>query len=164
MKKVIISLIVAIATITSTTVYAYSNSLIKTNEKEVFNIHYKNVNSSSENGKVYLEGNSDIYFKCDLKQPGDIYEFTVDMVNESNKDAKVDEKFITELSDKQQRYLKYTVTYEDGTEIKKNDILKSNETKTLKIKVEFLFDITEEDLPTEKENLDLSFNIIMVEA
>ena len=164
MRKVMISFIIAIIAITSTTVYAYSNGLIKSNEKEVFNIHYTNVNSSSENGKVYLEGNSDIYFECDLKQPGDTFEFTVDMVNESNKDAKVDEKYITELTDKQQRYLKYTVTYEDGTEINKDDILKSNETKTLKVKVEFLFDITEEDLPTEKENLDLSFNITMVEA
>ena len=164
MKKVIISLIVAIVAITSSTAYAYSNGLVKTNEKELFNIHYKNVNTSSENGKVYLEGNNDIYFECDLKRPGDTFEFTVDMVNDSNKKAKVDEKYITELTDKQQRYLKYTVTYADGTEIKKDDILNSNETRTLKVKVEFLFDITEEDLPTEKENLDLSFNITMVEA
>ena len=70
---------------------------------------------------------------------------------------------MTKLNEEQKRYLVYTVTYENGEEIKAGDILKSNDKKTLKIKVEFKYDITEEDLPKEKQNIDLTFDINMVE-
>lgn len=163
MKRVITSIIVAIAAITTTTVYAYSNNLVKTDNKEVFDISFKNINEIHGNGKVYLEGDTDLTFDCDLKVPGDTYEFTVDMVNNSDKDALVDEVFITKLNKEQERYLAYTVTYESGEEIKKEDILKSNDKVTLKVKVEFKFDITEEDLPKEEQNIDLDFNITMIE-
>lgn len=163
MKRIIISFIVMVIAITTTTVYAYSNGLVKSNEKELFNIHYKNIKTNNNNGTVYLEGKENVNFDCNLKVPGDYFEFTVDMINESNKDAKVEFVNMTKLNEEQKRYLVYTVTYENGEEIKAGDILKSNDKKTLKIKVEFKYDITEEDLPKEKQNIDLTFDINMVE-
>ena len=68
-----------------------------------------------------------------------------------------------ELTKEQQRYLTYTVTYEDGQEIKTDDILRANDKVTLKVRVEFKFDITEEDLPKEEQNIGLDFNITMIE-
>lgn len=163
MKKFMIGVIVLIITITTTTVYAYNNNLVKTNNKGVFNINFQNVNETHGKGNVLLENNTDLTFDCDLDVPGDYYEFTVDMVNNSNKDAKVESTYITELTKEQQRYLTYTVTYEDGQEIKTDDILRANDKVTLKVRVEFKFDITEEDLPKEEQNIGLDFNITMIE-
>jgi len=163
MKKWIISLMVVIATITTTTVYAYTGGLIKTNNKELFNINFQNIKNKQGNGNVYLDENTNLTFDCDLKVPGDAFEFTVDIVNNSDKDAKVEDINITKLTEEQERFLVYTVTYENGEEIKKDDILKSNNKVTLKVKAEFKYDITAEDLPKEKQNIDLTFNINMVE-
>ena len=163
MKKFMIGVIVLIITITTTTVYAYSEGLVKTNNKEVFNINFQNVNEIYGKGNVLLENNTNLTFDCDLDVPGDYYEFTVDMVNNSNKDAKIESTYITELTKEQQRYLTYTVTYEDGQEIKTNDILRANDNVTLKVRVEFKFDITEEDLPKEEQNIGLDFNVTMIE-
>lgn len=163
MKKVIIIFIVAITAIMTTTVYAYNGGLVKTNNKEVFNINFQNVKNQKGNGKVYLEKNTDLTFDCDLKVPGDYFEFTVDMVNNSNKDAKVEDINITKLTKEQERFLIYTVTYENGEKIKEEDILKSKDKKVLKVRVEFKYDITAEDLPKEKQNIDLAFDINMVE-
>lgn len=163
MKKFMIGVIVLIITITTTTVYAYNNNLVKTNNKGVFNINFQNVNETHGKGNVLLENNTDLTFNCDLDVPGDYYEFTIDMVNNSEKDAKVESTYITELTKEQQRYLTYTVTYEDGQEIKTDDILRANNKVTLKVRVEFKFDITEEDLPKEEQNIGLDFNITMIE-
>ena len=165
MKKIktlmVLALIIMIGT---TTVYAYSNNLVKgVRNTSNLDIEYTNVISTSKNGTATLDNTTGVSFTANLEKPGDTFEFTVDMVNKSNMDAKVDQVVMTELTEQQQRYLSYNVTYVDGNTITTNDVIKSGETKTLKITLDYKYDITADDLPTEDENIDLSFNIVMVE-
>ena len=63
----------------------------------------------------------------------------------------------------QKKYLDYTIKYLNDEEIKVGDIFNAGETKTAKVKVEYLKNINSEDLPTSDEDIKYSFNIIMVE-
>lgn len=159
-KMLVVTLLIIM--IGTTTVYAYSNNLVKGSKNE-FDIHYQNVVSLSDKGNVVLDNENNINFETTLAVPGDYYEFTVDMKNNSVEDATIDEIVKTELTERQQRYLEYTVTYANGETINIGDIIESGETKTIKVRLTYKYDITAEDLPTEDENLDLSLNFVMVQ-
>lgn len=90
---------------------------------------------------------TNVNFSVDLRQPGQFYSFTVDIANRGGRDAIIHDIKKTQLTDKQNKYMKYSVTYLDGSEIKINDTLDVNETKTLKVYVEFKEDVKAEDLP-----------------
>ena len=70
-----------------------------------------------------------------LKNEEEFYEFTYDISNNGNLDAiitNIDQE-ITSTND----ILKAKISYLDGTEIKEGDILKSKETKTIKVRIEY---------------------------
>ena len=132
----------------------------------VWDIHFNNVNvtEGSVVGNTLLNKNkTSLSFNAPLQKPGDFYEFSINVINNGSKDAVIDEVSHTSLTDKQQRYLKYTTTYSDGTSISKKDVLKSNEEKIILVRVEYKKDITASDLPTETEELNLELNINYVE-
>ena len=147
-KMLVVTLLIIM--IGTTTVYAYSNNLVKGSKNE-FDIHYQNVVSLSDKGNVVLDNENNINFETTLAVPGDYYEFTVDEIVK------------TELTERQQRYLEYAVTYANGETINIGDIIESGETKTIKVRLTYKYDITAEDLPAEDENLDLSLNFVMVQ-
>ena len=60
--------------------------------------------------------------------------------------------------------MSYKATYIDGTEVKKNDLLKSGKTDKLRIRLEFKTDITVDDLPKEDTNILFSLNACYVQA
>ena len=85
-------------------------------------------------------------YAVDLNQPGEYYEFEVDVKNTGSIPAKLSATpTITGTSS----YLTHEVTYNDGTEIKANDTLSAGGTVTLKVRVEYKSDLTADTLPTE---------------
>ncbi|MBR4618206.1 MAG: hypothetical protein IKO49_02765 [Bacilli bacterium] len=158
-KSLIILLFVIM--MTTTTVYAYTNK-IKEGDR-LLQIEYTNIKSNSNKGTVTYDSETGLNFNAKLEIPGDYYEFTVDLVNTGSKDAQIEKVEITQLTDEQKRYLSYTVTYEDNSQINVGDIIKSKDKKTIKVRLEYKYDITIEDLPTKDEKFNPSFNIIMTE-
>ncbi len=66
--------------------------------------------------------NTKIIWTVDLNTPGDFYEFTVDAVNDGTIDAMITE--ITPTIPTLPNYIKYSITYDDGSIPALNDVLK----------------------------------------
>ena len=99
-----------------------------------------------------------------LSVPGDKVVYTVDLVNEGTINAKIDKIEKTELTEEQQRYLTFKVTDKDYNEISEGDILSKGETKRLIITIEFIKDLTKEDLPTSTSTISLSYKLNFVQT
>jgi len=99
-----------------------------------------------------------------LSTPGDKVVYTVDLVNEGTINAKIDKMEKTALTSEQQKYLTFKVTDKDYNEVSKGDILSSGETKKLIITIEFIKDLTKEDLPTNTSIISLSYKLNFVQT
>lgn len=111
-----------------------------------------------------ISNKTTINFEVTLSAPGEYYEFTVDVKNNGSMDAMVDELVkLTELSATQQKYLDYTIKYENDEQVTSNQLLKQGEFVRLKVKIEFKKDITESDLPQSTETLNLGFKVIYIQ-
>lgn len=127
----------------------------KVDTSYIWNINFTNlvVTEGSKEGKINLNNNS-IDLDVTLSKEKEFYEFLIDVNNTGTLDAE-----ITELEvnvENPDNILKYTVTYANGVSIDKGDKLASEETKTIKVRIEY---------PTQKSkvykslNLKLSLNI-----
>ena len=105
-----------------------------------------------------------IDYTVTLDKPGDFYEFTVDAVNNGTIDAMIESINMTSLDSDVAKYLSYTATYLDGTELLQKDIIKKNSTETYKIRIEFMSDIESTDLVEEVTNLNLTFEVNYVQS
>lgn len=95
---------------------------------------------------------SEYDFTTSLSKPGDFYEATLDIKNEGTFSAKITEITKSTLTETQQKYLEYTVTY-DGTEYNETTSglsleLAAGATKTLKIRVDYVQPENSADLPS----------------
>lgn len=102
----------------------------------MWNINFNNlkVTEGSNKGNISLENNN-IKLDVLLKKEGEFYEFTLDIENSGTLDAKLEEINLKHNNPK--NILKYNITYLDGTPIKKDDILESNSTKTIKLRITY---------------------------
>lgn len=142
-----------------------------------WDIHWDNV--ANEDGitpstAAYIKDSEKqiVEFQINFTEPGEYYEFTVDAVNEGTLDgeiAKIDSKINGKEISTLPNYIKYSITYGDGSEVKKGDILakKSGNTptrKTYKIRVEFDADLFTNDdmetMPDEGVDYVFEFNFI----
>lgn len=99
-------------------------------------------------------------FSADLDVPEDFYEFKVDVVNNGSLDAKLNSiNILPTLSNEEKKYFDYTVSYENGLSILPDDALDAGDTKTLLIKVKYLYQNDVSQYPTEDKNFD--FNVSM---
>ena len=99
-----------------------------------------------------------------LSTPGDKVTYTVDLVNEGTINAKIDNIEKTVLTSEQQRYLTFKVTDKEGKEVSEGDILSAGETRNLTITIEFIKDLTKEDLPTSTSTISLSYKLNFVQT
>lgn len=127
-----------------------------------WDIHFDNikvVNTSMEAripASIDENNNLQINFALDLTTPGEYYEFTVDVVNNGTLDAILSNIDITELTPNEQKYLKLTVSYDNDDALNINDIITSSNRSKIKVKVEFLYDILESEIPLEVTSKDIS--------
>ena len=99
-----------------------------------------------------------------LSTPGDKVTYTVDLVNKGTINAKIDNIEKTVLTSEQQKYLTFKVTDQNGYEIKQGDILSAGETRNLTITIEFIKNLTKEDLPKQTSTISLSYKLNFVQT
>ena len=99
-----------------------------------------------------------------LKTPGDSVTYTVDLVNEGTINAEISNIKVPELTEEQKRYIDFKVTYDTGEEVTQGDILNSETTKNLTIKIEFKKDIEASDLPSNAQQINLSYKLDFVQT
>ena len=99
-----------------------------------------------------------------FSNPGDFYEFTVDIVNGGTINAMLNlmvNKVYETGTDHEinlPAYLTNTVTYIDGTPIQKDQILKRGKREKIKVRIEFKTDVDPSDLPkTGDESVEFKF-------
>ncbi|MBR3211289.1 MAG: hypothetical protein IKF71_05090 [Bacilli bacterium] len=164
--------------------YAFLNASLTINGTSSFkagnwNVYFDNVQVTS--GSVSLsQGDSapvidsdtktTVSYTISLKEPGEFYEFTVDIVNDGSIDAmigSISSKLNgTEISVSNPipSYLSYEVTYIDDTPIAVYHYLKGNTTETYKIRVSYKTDIGVNDLPSTAANLSFQFGVRYIQA
>ena len=95
--------------------------------------------------------------------PGEFYEFTVDVENAGTIAATLKSITLSNLTDAQKKFINYTVTY-DGTAYTattnglSND-LAAEAVKTVKVRVEYIFPENSTDLPEEDVTLNLTASL-----
>ena len=88
-----------------------------------------------------------------LEKPGDVYQFTVDVINEGTIDAKLTQISLTN-DQSSAAYISHSVTYDgvtytDATNANINKVLAGNNgTETVTVRVEYVLPANEADLPT----------------
>lgn len=165
-KKVVLSLL-ALLLLTITVGYAALSTTLNINGTSKINnatwdVHFANLEvtsgSVSATKAATIDSATEIDYNVELIKPGDFYEFTVDVTNTGTIDAKLGEApILSGVSAEQDVYTNYTVTYSDNTAINKDDKLAAGATKKLKVRVEFDRNITNSQLPTEAQPLNLTF-------
>ena len=153
--------------------YAALNTTLNINgttsiKGNTWDVHFDNVDvkdgSVSADEPELSEQDTKVTFEVALNEPGDKYEFTVDAVNAGTIDAMINTVTKTELTSDQAKYVNLTIAYEDGTEIKTKDLLAVNASEIILVSVEYKKDLTEEDLPTSDDQIDVSLEIEYVQA
>ena len=136
-------------------------------------IRFENLSSPTKIGSATTTGTAKIEqtkaaeitdINVSLSIPGDKIVYTVDLVNKGTINAKIDNIEKTQLTSEQQRYLTFKVTDKDGYEIKQGDILEKGETKKITITIEFIKDLTKEDLPKQTSTISLSYKLNFVQT
>ena len=136
-------------------------------------IKFENLSSPTKIGSANVTGTAKIEetkaaeitgMNVGLSIPGDKVVYTVDLVNKGTINAKIDNIEKTVLTQEQQRYLTFKVTDPNGYEIKQGDILEKGETKKITITIEFIKDLTKEDLPKQTSTISLSYKLNFVQT
>ena len=153
--------------------YSYLTSDLKitgttTIAKATWDVHFKNLVQTGGNitsNSLNIDENSTmVNFDVTLTEPGDYYEFTVDVENSGTIDAMVGSIINTNLTEEQQKFITYTVNYSDGGQISENQLLKSGSVDTIKISIKYRDDVNAEDLPDDDQLLEMQLNIIYIQA
>lgn len=166
MKKVSLIVIGLLSLLTVGYAYIDKDLVESTNNKIYYEkieeqYNNKSINEEQENYEEDKESEvvSEKDYEVTLNAPGDTYSYKAVITNSTNHDAVIDSLTLGNLTESQERYLDYTVTYEDETPIKVGDIIEKNSKKTVVITVTFKTDITKEDLPQTNEEVDLTLSI-----
>ena len=164
----IVLCIVLICTFTLSIAYAALSAVLTINgNAEVvasnWNIHLDNprvTNGSVTKTLPVISGNT-MTFSSSLVDPGDFYEFTVNVVNDGSIDAMIDSVSVTPtLTDSQKKYLRYEVTYQNGESISSKQTLRKGSSMPIKVIVEFRSDIPVSDLPSTATSLNHKVTLI----
>ena len=133
-----------------------------------WDVHFANVQLSSgsvsSTAPVLNATANEVTYSVTLSNPGDYYEFTVDAVNAGSIDAMIDSFSNTGLTTAQQKYLQYTVTYNDGGAFANKQYLKHGVTEKYKVRVSYKTDIDPADLPETNQTITLTFSVNYVQA
>ena len=102
-----------------------------------------------------------IDFSITFSEPGEVYKFSVDVVNDGTIDAMLSEILTTGITTSNSKYLSYTVKYYDDTELSVNDGIKAGTKTRLNVEVNYKYE-TDELAPV--GNQDFSLKLTYVQA
>ena len=105
------------------------------------------------------DGKCKFTYDVNLDVPGDYYQFSIDVVNTSNEDVKVDNIVMNELSDSVKKFLKYEVVYSNNKKLKRGDVIAAGGVKTLIVEVKYRDDLNPIDLPQNDVFVNLDFQV-----
>lgn len=130
-----------------------------------WSVHFDKATYEETTGSVTATnptiGDTSITYEITLEKPGDYYSFNINVINDGTFDANLTKITISSLTEAQQKYLKYTVTY-DGTPYTTttsnlNSLLSAKTgQKTVNVKVEYILPEQSTDLPTEEVTVTLN--------
>ena len=129
-----------------------------------FDIGISIIESSSKKGVEETKAAEITGINVSLSTPGDKVTYTVDLVNKGTINAKIDNIEKTVLTSEQQRYLTFKVADQNGKEVSEGDILSAGETRNLTITIEFIKNLTKEDLPKQTSTISLSYKLNFVQT
>ena len=135
-----------------------------------WDVHFVNVNVntgsvSTPNPPSIASDNLTINYSVPLIAPGDYYEFTVDVLNDGMIDAQLSAlPTLSGVSEEQDVYTNYTLTYADGTSLAVGDVITAGSSKKLKVRLEYDGTVRSSLLPTEAQTLNLSALLNYVQA
>ena len=133
-----------------------------------YDVHFENLQvtdgSVEANTPTIDSENTEVSASVRFTNPGDYYEFTIDAVNAGDIDAMINTVSDIELTEDQEKYIDYTVTYADGEEPIKYHQLNSGDRCTFKVKASFKEDIETEDLPEDGDNVEVVLDTDYVKA
>lgn len=152
--------------------FAYLSTNLSINGQTLFkkvewNIYLDNIveiNDSKNSGTAEVNTDKDtINFNVALNKPGDVYEFTFDVINDGNIDAVLDSIEIdyTNLP----VFMEVSAIYSDGEEITptegstKGDILSRQSSEKIKVIAKYKEDISVEDLPSAPGTTNMSITL-----
>ena len=99
-------------------------------------------------------------FEVKLDDEDDFYEFTVDVVNNGNVDAKLGSLVeLTGLSNEQGSYFNYSIRYQNNEPIEVNQLVKKGEYVRLKSRVEYKEEVNVASVPESVKTLNLGFKL-----
>ena len=133
-----------------------------------WDVHFENVrvtNGSVAANTPVISNDTTVNFEANLNNPGDYYEFRVDVVNNGSLDAKLGGgEILPTLTQEEKNYFRYNVAYEDGVPISINNTLNVGETETLIVRVEYLNQTDTSLYPTEDKNFEFRLTLNYVQG
>ena len=174
-RKKIISIIVLIISLISITIgYSALNATLNirgtTNiVKPNWDIHFTNIqvtdgSVTATSGPTIASGGLKITYSVTLPQPGDFYEFTVDVINAGSIAAKLSAApTLTGVDNARDVYLNYTFTHSDDSAVVVNEVISGNSSKTYKVRIEYDNNISPSQLPTSNQSLILTVGMNFVQ-
>ena len=165
--------LVAVCVFTLTIAYAALNAVLTIQGSAQvtsadWDIHLANPkvkNGSVNNNLPVITNNTTASFSATLNNPGDFYEFTIDVVNSGSIDAMIENVVKTpDLTEEQTKFLKYEITYQNGEAISNKQTLAKETSMPIKVRIEYRKDLSNTDLPTSQVVLDLSLTLEYIQS
>ena len=137
-----------------------------------WDVHFDNVvvNEGSVDAETPEIKNSEknlVEYNVTLNNPGDYFEFTVDVVNDGTIDAMLSDISSrlngSEMGDLP-AYLDYYISYGDKVDFDYNHLLKAGDVDTYLVHIGYNKDIGVGEIPPEAQTLNLSFSTTYVQA
>ena len=134
-----------------------------------WDVHFDNLNvtdgSVTATTPADITDDTTIEFAATLEEPGDYYEFTVDVVNSGTMDAMIDGFTISpELTSDQEKYLEYKVTYLDGGELEEKQKLAVGSSEIIKVRFKYIENEDKTTYPTEDQQFTIEFTMTYTQA
>ena len=142
-------------------------------QENTWEIYFDHVHDEQFNDNVTPEKHAviidrektQIEFTVDLK-PGEVYEYTVDMINDGSIDASIERVEKTQLTDAQKKYLDFEIQYTEGAsaglEPKTCDTLLAGQSRNIKVSVRYKKGLEVDEYPQQDLHLTLFFNIVYI--
>ena len=173
-KKLIISILFLLIISIGVGYAAISSSLSIAGNTEIasntWDIHFANLNvtngsvEATNPASIDINDNTNITYTVKLNRPKDFYEFTVDVVNSGTLPAKVSISSLSGITSEAEDIVDYNVTYTNGNPVNVGDILNAGATKHIRVRVFYIDDITEDDLPDSNISLILTYTLNYVQS
>ena len=132
-----------------------------------WDIHFDNikVKSGSVSGEApKITTPTTATFSTTLNMPGEYYEFTIDVVNDGSIDAMIGLSMNSGgLDAEQAKYIRTSITYENGTTIEGSQLLKKDSFARIKVRVEYRNDILASDLPTSTSTITFGLTLMYMQ-